>query len=79
MLAAMDELLALNAHQSKKLGRIHRHFRAAYHEELAVPPARPISKKSRAAHKAADDAAHAKHAGPAAQSRDLGAEQHEHA
>ncbi len=62
ILAAVGALLAMHTHESKHLARLHRQFKSTFHEELAVPPARPISKKSRAKRKTADVAAKAKQA-----------------
>src|SRR5208282_4622153 len=91
MVLTMGALLALHAHESKGIARLYRRFKATFHEEISLPPARPISLKSRAKHKAAVLAAKSKaqavgpgvgqggvQADPSLHSRDLGAEQHQH-
>jgi len=80
MVLTMGALLALHAHESKGIARLYRRFKATFHEEISLPPARPISLKSRAKHKAAVLAAKSKaqSADPSLHSRDLGAEQHQH-
>jgi hypothetical protein len=45
---AISALLDMNAQHSPELKRLARHFRGTFHEELAVAPPRPISKRSRA-------------------------------
>src|ERR1039458_4124790 len=57
MLNVIGALLSLHQHETKHLARLHRQFGTTFHEELALPPARPISKRSRARHKASDLAA----------------------
>jgi hypothetical protein len=60
MARAVFELVRLNAHKSKELHRVHRSMKALFHEELTLPPPRPISKASRAkAHAEVKPEAHA--------------------
>jgi hypothetical protein len=45
---AIHALLGMNKHYSKEMALLHKQFGALFHEELTLPPARPISKASRA-------------------------------